>query len=145
MLGQHPEQWDIIRENPALIPQAVNEIIRLESPIQGFTRYVTEDVEVDDIRVPTGSRVAVLYASANRDERKWRDPEKFNVLRDGVGDHLGFGFGEHQCVGNNLARMEMRMLLTALASRVKRFEVGETQRVMNNVLRGLSKCIVTVH
>ena len=144
LFARHPEQWDVIRRNPALIPQAVNEVIRLESPIQGFTRYVTRDVEVDGTPVPTGSRVAVLYASANRDERKWRDPDTFDVLRDDLGDHLGFGFGEHQCVGNNLARMEIRLLLTALASRVERFELGETRRVMNNVLRGFSQCIVTV-
>ena len=145
LFAQHPDQWDLIRQNPALIPQAINEIVRLETPIQHFSRYVTQQVAVDAVSLPQGARAIVLYASANRDERKWNDAEVFNVMRAGTAEHLAFGFGEHVCVGSHLARMEIRALLAALAKRVKRFELGKTERVLNNVLRGLAKCEVTVH
>jgi cytochrome P450 len=144
LFAQHPDQWELIRQNPGFIPQAINEIVRLETPIQHFSRYVTEQADVDGATVPQGARVIVLYASANRDERKWSDPDVFNIMRPSTAEHLAFGFGEHVCVGMHLARMEIRALLTALAKRVKRFELGTTERILNNVLRGLSKCEVRV-
>jgi cytochrome P450 len=73
--------------------------------------------------MPAGARAVVLYASANRDERKWTDPERFDVLRKPTG-HLGFGAGEHRCMGLALATLEMRAIITALAKRVQRFEIG---------------------
>ena len=75
LFAQHPDQWDLIRQNPALIPQAINEIVRIETPIQGFSRYVAQDTTVGGVALPQGSRAIVLYASANRDERKWGDPD----------------------------------------------------------------------
>lgn len=145
LFAKHPEQWDIVRANPALIPSAINEVIRIESPIQTFSRYVTSDHTIDGVTMPAGSRAIVAFGSANRDERKWGNPETFDVLRDGSAEHLGFGFGEHHCVGNNLARLEIRALLTALAKRVERFDLVDMHRGVNNVLRGIERCIVTVH
>lgn len=144
LFAQNPDQWQILREKPALIPQAINEVIRIESPIQGFSRVVTEKHVIEGTALPEGSRVIVLYGSANRDERKWENPEVFDVQRKTT-DHLGFGFGEHRCVGNNLARLEISALLAALVKRVERFELGEVRRGINNVLRGIVKCDVTVH
>jgi cytochrome P450 len=144
LFARHPEQWDIVRQNPALLPQAINEIIRIETPIQGFSRYLTTDHEIDGTLMPAHARAIVLYGSANRDERKWGNPEEFDILRAATNDQMGFGFGEHACVGNNLARLEIRALLTALAKRVSRFELGATSRAVNNVLRGLKVCEVTV-
>ena len=144
LFGEHPEQWDLVREDPKLIPHAINEIVRLESPIQGFSRYLTEDYELDGVTMPAGSRAVVLYASANRDERKWESPEKFDVLRRPT-DHLGFGAGEHRCMGLPMATMEMRAVLTALVSRVERFEIGDSEPLINNTLHGLTKLEVTVH
>jgi cytochrome P450 len=145
LFARNPEQWDVVRDNPALLPQAVNEAIRIESPIQAFSRYVARDHEIEGINLPRGSRAIVLFGSANRDERKWGDPDKFRVNREGSSEHLGFGFGEHRCVGNNLARLEIRALLAALARRVKRFELHEMERGVNNVLRGIKTCVVSVH
>jgi cytochrome P450 len=145
LFAQHPQEWDIVHENPALLPQAINEAIRIESPIQAFSRYVAEDHEIDGVILPKGSRAILLFGSANRDERRWDDPDHFQVNRRGTNEHLGFGFGEHQCVGNNLARMEIRALLAALTKRVKRFELREMERGVNNVLRGIKKCVVSVH
>ncbi len=145
LFARHPDEWEIVRKNPALLPQAINEAIRIESPIQAFSRYVAQDYEIDGVLLPRGSRAIVLFGSANRDERKWGDPENFRVMRSATNEHLGFGFGEHQCVGNNLARMEIRALLAALAKRVTRFELHEMERGVNNVLRGIRKCVVSVH
>jgi cytochrome P450 len=145
LFAKHPEQWDIIRANPAYIPQAINEVIRLESPIQNFSRHVARDVEIDGVMLPAGSRAIVSFGSANRDERQWKEADAFNVLRNASSEHLGFGFGEHQCVGNNLARLEIRSLLAALAKRIERIELIEMKRGVNNVLRGIERCIVTVH
>jgi cytochrome P450 len=144
LFGRHPDQWDEIRADPSLIPNAINEILRLESPAQGLTRYVTRDHTVGGVTIPAGSRVMVLYASANRDERKWKEPERFDVRREGVAEHLAWGFGPHACVGSGLARLELKVLLAALARRVRRFELGEVERGINMVLRGLRRLEVTV-
>ena len=144
LFGQNPDQWESVRENTAKIPNAINEVVRIESPIQGFSRVTTKDFSHRDHTIPAGSRVIVLYGSANRDERQWDQPESFDVNRNAVG-HLAFGFGEHQCVGNGLARLEIRALLMAFAKRVERFEIGEVEPATNNILRGLAKCEVTVH
>ncbi|HWI85345.1 MAG TPA: cytochrome P450 [Sphingomonas sp.] len=144
LLATNPDQWDILRENPAIIPNAVNEVVRLESPIQNFSRVATRDVVIDGVTIAAGSRVITSYGAANRDPRKWDDPDRFDVRRRAM-DHVGFGHGVHQCIGNNLARMEITALLTALARRVKRIELHHSERQLNNVLRGFRVLDVTVH
>ena len=143
LFGRYPEQWDLVREQPALIPSAINEALRLESPIRGFTRRVIADARIGEARLPAGSRVLLLYASGNRDERKWQDPERFDVLRR-ASDHLGFGNGAHMCAGLHLARLEITALLEVLAEKVRRFEIGEPVLALNNVLRGLASLPVRV-
>jgi cytochrome P450 len=98
---------------------------------------------MDGVLLPAGSRAIVFYGSGNRDERKFADPDRFDVRR-GANDQLGFGSGPHACVGMHLARIEMRALFTALASRVQRFEVVEAKRSLHNVLRGFSHLRVKV-
>lgn len=144
LLADNPDQWDILRGNPGMIPNAVNEVVRIESPIQAFSRVTTRDVEIDGITVPAGSRVILSYAAANRDPRKWEDPDRFDVRRRVI-DHLGFGHGAHQCIGNNLARMEISALLNALVKRVSRIELNYSERQLNNVLRGFRRLDVTVY
>jgi cytochrome P450 len=143
LFALHPKSWDSIRGNPALIPAAINEVLRIESPIQTFSRYVTRDTDVDGVQVPQGSRALVMFGSANRDERKWQDPERFDIHRKAA-EQLAFGHGEHLCVGLPLARLELRALLASLAKRVKRFEILEVKRGINNTLRGLEKLRVSV-
>lgn len=145
LFSQHPDQWRKLRENPALIASAINEAVRLESPIQNFSRYVAHDVTIGGVTLPAGSRVVVSYGSANRDERKWGNPTEFDILREDCNDHLGFGFGEHNCVGQNLARLEIRALLTEFLPRVEIFELIEQTPFINNVLHGLASCRVRVH
>lgn len=143
LFGRHPAQWDLVREDPALIPNAINEALRLESPVRGFTRHLAADATIGDLTIPRESRLLLLYASANRDERKWQDPERFDVKRR-ANDHLGFGNGTHMCAGLHLARLEMTALLEVLVERVASFEIGEPVLALNNVLRGLASLPVRV-
>ncbi|TFV37610.1 cytochrome P450 [Bradyrhizobium frederickii] len=143
LFGKYPDQWDLVRQDPALIPGAINEALRLESPIRGFTRHLTDHATIGDVTVPKASRVLLLYASANRDERKWQDPERFDVRRR-ASDHLGFGNGTHMCAGLHLARLEMTALLEALVEKVRHFDIGEPVLALNNVLRGLASLPVRV-
>lgn len=144
-LADAPEQWDMIRADATLIPNAIEEAVRLATPIRAFTRYAIEDSEVSGHVIPKGKRVIVCYASANRDPRKYDAPDVFDVTRD-VHDHLGFGQGVHMCMGMHLARREMILLLEALRRRVSRFELlGPPEVAMNTTIRAYSKLPVRVH
>lgn len=143
LFAQNPDQWDLVREDPRLIPHAINEVVRLESPIQRFSRVTTKEVEIGGYRLPEGARVLMLFASGNRDEQHYPDPERFDVRRK-PSDHLAFGHGVHACVGMNLARLEIRLLLEALAAEVERFEVLDMERAMNSTLRGIARLDVSV-
>lgn len=141
--SRHPDQWDLLRRDPSLVPGAFNEVLRIEAPVQFFCRVATRDVEVDGQPLAAGSRVMMLYASANRDERKWDDPERFDITRNPV-DQLAFGYGMHGCAGQGLARLEGHSILGALARRVERFETGTPVRRLNQLIRGLDALPTTV-
>jgi cytochrome P450 len=143
LFAQNSDQWEILRKDPTLIPHAINEALRLESPVQRFTRLVTRDHEIDGTVLPAGSRVVLLYGSANRDERKYPDPDRFDIRRK-PSDHLAFGRGEHVCIGMNLARVQMRALFEELIPRVERFELLESDLALNNTLRGFGTLKVRV-
>lgn len=138
LLGTNPAQWQMILDDPSLIPNAINEAVRVESPIRGFTRYLAADTQVGETLIPKAGRALMLYASANRDERRWEEPAKFDVKRI-LTDHVGFGHGIHSCAGMQLARLEIRSIVTAMTRRVKRIDVGTPVLAMNNVLRGYSQ------
>lgn len=144
LFARYPEQWDILRARRELIPNAVNEVIRLESPIPSFTRVTTTDTQIDGVAIPAGSRVMVMYGSANRDERQWSEPTTFNITRPHVARQLGWGVGEHACLGMGLARLEMRTILAALINRVERIEIEGMERAINMTLRSLKSLQVRV-
>ena len=143
LFGRFPEQWELLRSDPSLIANAVNEAIRLESPIRGFTRLVTREHKIESTTLPANSRALILFASANRDERKWNYPDAFDIRRR-VTEHVGFGYGIHACAGMHLARLEMQSLLLVLLPRVRRFLLGTPTFIRNNVLHGLQSLPVTV-
>jgi cytochrome P450 len=143
LLAKHPEQWQKLREAPSRVASAVNEILRMEAPIQGFSRLLTRDYNMDGILLPAGSRAIAFYGAANRDERKFPRPHTFDVMRTSS-EQLAFGFGPHVCLGQHLARLEMVAIFRALASRVKKFHIEEEVRAVNNVLRGFSKLVVSI-
>jgi cytochrome P450 len=137
LFSLHPEQWQTVRARPDLLPQAFEEVVRFESPVQCFARSVRRAVELDGVALSPGARAVLLFGSANRDERRWPRGDGFDVRRDASG-HLGFGYGVHGCAGQGLARIEAHAILGALAVRVRSFECGPPQRRLNNAVRGLS-------
>jgi cytochrome P450 len=144
LFANNPDQWDLVRDDPSLIPAAINEALRLEAPIQGFSRHVARDYDMDGAWLPEGSRAIAFYGAANRDPRQFPDPDRFDIRRDNPGRHVAFGAGPHMCLGMNLAKLEMHALFTALARKVRRFHIETEERTLNNVLRGFSKLIVVV-
>lgn len=137
LLGEDPAQWRELQRNPELAPSVVNEVLRIEAPAQLFGRMTAVEVEIDGARIEKGQRVAVVYASANRDERKYPDPDRFDIRRNPAG-HLTFGAGLHACAGQFLAKLELRAVLDELIEQVDTISVGEPVRKLNNVLRGLT-------
>jgi len=135
LLGRHPDQYEQVRANPKLIPSAVNEALRFASPVRAFTRLAVKAYRTGDIDIPEGDRVLILYGSANRDERHYSDPDRFDVTRD-ARDHLAYGSGVHRCAGSHLAQLELEALLRAVVERVRRIEVGEPRILMSNMLHG---------
>ncbi len=131
----NPGQWARLRQDPSLSRVAFDEAVRWESPVQTFFRTATTDVRIGDVVVPDGHKILMFLAAANRDPRRWAEPDTFDLSRDPSG-HVGFGMGIHQCVGQHVARLEAEALLTALARRVRTIELdGPTKRHHNNPLR----------
>jgi cytochrome P450 len=112
-LIENPDQLALLRNDPSLIPDAVEEGLRYCSPVQGLFRYVTRDTDLNGVTIPAGSRVWVCYASANRDPKRFEDPDRFDITRDARG-HVAFGWGLHFCLGSNLARREARVAIAEL-------------------------------
>src|SRR5712672_1533685 len=110
LLAENPDQRAILRQNPALIPDAVEEAIRLATPLQLVGRTTAREVTLHGVTIPAGGRVVLVYGAANRDERRFRDPDRFDVRR-GRFRHLGFGEGMHGCLGAPLARLEAKVAL----------------------------------
>ncbi|AYJ51640.1 cytochrome P450 [Rhodococcus sp. P1Y] len=134
LFAHNPEQWQILRDDPDRIPNAVNEVVRYESPLRAFSRRAVRDTDIGGAPVPAGARILVIYASANRDPREWHDPDTFDITRDAA-RQLGFGSGVHGCAGQGLARLETQTLLRLLARRVERIEPAGTPRwAVNNVI-----------
>ena len=137
LLGDHPDQRRRLTEDPSLIPNAVEEILRYESPSPIQSRYVARDVEIHGRTVPEGNVMVLLNASANRDERHFPDADRFDVGRD-VGRHLAFGFGIHVCLGAALARLEGRVALEEVLKRFPQWEVDydRAERARTSTVRG---------
>ncbi|RDI62787.1 cytochrome P450 [Nocardia pseudobrasiliensis] len=144
LLAENPEQWAAVRRDHTLVPAAFLEGIRMETPIQCFSRVTTDDVAIEDRVIPAGSRVVVSYASANRDERHYPDPDRYLVRRNPA-DTVGFGSGVHNCPGRVLASMEANALFGALAARAATVELtGEPTRTPNTITRGLDRLPVRI-
>ena len=145
LFAEHPEQWQAVRDDPSLIPNAFNEVVRIESPIRVFTRVAASDTEIGGEPIPAGSRLAVLYGAANRDERRFPAAEHFDVRRENAAEQLGFGYGSHGCAGQGLARMEAHALLAALTRRVGTITLaGPVTHAFNNLINARASVPVTV-
>ena len=122
VLSEHPRELERVRENPALIPRLVEEVLRFEPPGQSSLRLTTEDVELSGVTIPRGSVVVALVAAAMRDESRFPQADRFLLERESQST-LAFGHGPHYCLGAMLARMEARLGLEALFSRIRGFSL----------------------
>jgi cholest-4-en-3-one 26-monooxygenase len=130
----HPEQLARLRDDPALWPSTVEEVLRWVSPVlNGMVRTAMEDIEVGDVLIRAGDKVTLWYPSANRDESHFADPFAFDIGRD-PNDHVAFGAGIHFCLGASLARLEIRVTLQTVFHRFRDIEqAGEMVRLRSNV------------
>ena len=142
LLGQHPEQFQKLREDLSLVPSTLAEVIRLRTPAPVFGRRATRDVEVGGTLIPAGAQVALCYGSANMDPRKFDDPEVFDITRNAV-DHIGFGYGIHACAGQGLAKLEIHGLLTVWAQQVESYRIGAVVPRLNNFTRPYDSIEIT--
>jgi cytochrome P450 len=122
VLAEHPEQRRELVADRSLIPNAIEELLRFESPGPQIARYMPEDVEMYDQKVPEGSVMLFIVSAANRDERRWEDADRFDIHRK-VGQHLAFGYGIHYCLGAALARLEGRIALDEFLNRFPEWDV----------------------
>lgn len=138
-LARHPAQWQRLRADPTLAKRAFEEALRWNGVVQTFFRTTARAVEVDGVTLPEGAKVLLFYGAANRDPRKWDQPDTFDIERSASG-HLGFGFGIHQCLGQMVARFEAEAVLDALVSEVSDLRLaGPVERPVNNTLYPIGK------
>jgi cytochrome P450 len=137
--AEFPDQWDAVRARPELIPNAVEEVLRWDSPFRSFYRRTLAPASIGGVDVPADADVCVMLAAANRDPDRFTDPDRFDVTRPDAKAHLAFGASIHLCLGAPVARLETIEFLTALAGRVRRFErTGEAVRSPNQTVRKFS-------
>jgi cytochrome P450 len=147
-MAERPDLWDAVRADATLISSVVEEGLRMATPTQGMFRVVRRDTELDGVAIPKGSTVVVMFASANRDEAFFSDPDRFDPNRANLRDHVAFGKGTHYCLGANLARLEGQVAFEVLRERVARIELVDTNTFEYEpsfILRGLKKLDVILH
>ena len=143
-MARFPDQWLRLRNDPTLARNAFEEAIRFESPVQTFFRTTTREVELSGHRLREGEKVLMFLGSANRDPRRWDNPDRYDITRRTSG-HVGFGSGIHMCVGQLVARLEGEVMLAALVRKVGKIEItGPVKRRYNNTLRGLENLPITI-
>lgn len=138
LFGRHPEQLELVRHNPELVPAAFAEVLRYWTPLHIWGRTTTREVELGGVTVPAGAQLGILLGAGNRDPRHYDNPDNFDVTRNPV-DHLSFGYGPHGCAGQGLARLEGHAIVEALARRVKSLSLGDGYRVPSNITRSFEQ------
>lgn len=143
LLARHPDQWTLLREDPSRVTAAVAEALRLHSPVRHFTRSTTRAVDIGGTAVPAATRVLIMYGSANRDERRFPDPDRYDMTRT-VHSHVAFGHGIHRCPGAGLATREITTLLEAILARVDHLELqGPPTWGSNLTIHGLQSAHIS--
>ena len=144
-LAEHPDQWEAMAADPALVPGAVEELIRWVTPLNNFFRVADRPAELGGVAIAEGDRLLLAYPSANRDERIFTDPDRFDIGRH-PNPHVAFGFGTHFCLGASLARLETRVVLEELVRRVRTYDIDAdaSRRVHSVNVRGFDTLPTTV-
>jgi cytochrome P450 len=141
---ERPDQWELLRSQPELLENAVEELLRFEPTAQYMRRTAMSDIELGEITVPTGTDLVCWIASANRDEGRWGETaDQLDITRADARQHVAFGKGAHVCIGSWLARMELEVVLRTMLERYPRSVVGEQELVWSsNVIRGPEELLV---
>jgi cholest-4-en-3-one 26-monooxygenase len=138
-LCENPDQLEQLRRDPALLPGAIEEILRWVSPVMQFRRTATRDTTLGSREIRKGDKVVLYYGAANRDPDVFENPETFDVART-PNPHLAFGVGPHFCMGSHIARLEMRVTLEEFLRRFPRFELaGPPERQESNFISGIKR------
>lgn len=136
---EFPDQYQLLRSDPSLLRAAFDESLRWDSPSRMAGRIAVKDVEIEGIVIPKGERCGLMFAAANRDPRKWADPDRYDIKRDHRG-HVGWGYGVHSCVGRVLALLEAEALLGAIVQHIEKWEAaGEPEPWMTTIGHGPAK------
>jgi len=141
--AENPDQRRAVREDLSLLPKAVEEVLRFDGPVQGLARTLTREVEFYGQKVAVGEKILLLYGAANRDERRFDEPDKFDIRRK-QRSHLAFGQGRHFCLGAALARLEGQLAFEALLTRIPDYELvsGGREYLHSGPIRGLDKLLI---
>ena len=136
---EFPDQYQLLRADPSLLKAAFDESLRWDSPSRMAGRIAMKDVEIEGVVIPQGERCGLMFAAANRDPRKWKDPDRYEIKRENRG-HVGWGYGVHACVGRVLALLEAEALLGAIVEHVERWEsAGPVEPWMTTIGHGPAK------
>ncbi len=145
-LNEQPDEYQKLRENPALIPNMVAEFVRWQTPVIHMRRTAVQDIELGGQQIREGDKVVMWYLSGNRDELVFPDADRIMIDRPNARAHVAFGFGIHRCMGNRLAEMQLRVLWEEIMKRFDRVElVGDVERLPNNFIRGIKDVPVRLH
>ena len=142
LLAENPDEWEALKDDPTRAPKIVEEALRLSTPTQGMFRISTKDHELGGVHIPEGARLVIVFASANRDESLYPEPDEFAPDRDHLRDHLAFGKGIHFCLGAALSRLEGKVALEELSRRIDSFSLPDSNRFEyfpSFLLRGLTR------
>jgi cholest-4-en-3-one 26-monooxygenase len=138
-----PDQLARLRQDPSLVPSAVEEILRFNPPVHAFRRQTTRATEIRGVEIPENTKILMWYPSVNRDEEVFVDPQRFDVARS-PNDHLSFGIGEHFCLGANLARLELRAIFAGIVERLHDVELAAPpRRLRSTFVNGVKEMRVT--
>ncbi|MGK0337421.1 MAG: cytochrome P450 [Candidatus Azotimanducaceae bacterium] len=145
-LNQYPDEYQKLRDNAALIPNMVSEMIRWQTPVIHMRRTALKDFDLSGKNIKQGDKVIMWYLSGNRDESVFPDADKLIIDRKNARQHVSFGFGVHRCMGNRLAEMQLRVLWEEIQKRFRKVEiVGDVTRLPNNFIRGIADVPVVLH
>jgi cytochrome P450 len=136
-LNQNPDQYQKLRDNPALIPSMVSETIRWQTPLAHMRRTAMQDIELGGKTIRKGDKVVMWYVSGNRDDSVIQTPDRYIIDRERPRQHMSFGYGVHRCVGNRLAELQLRLIWEEILKRYPVIEVmGEPERVPSPFVKG---------
>ena len=145
-LNRHPGEYDKLRRNPALIQSMVPEIIRWQTPLTHMRRTALKDIELGGKNIRKGDKVVMWYLSGNRDDSVIDRPDDLVIDRASPRHHLSFGYGIHRCMGNRLAELQLKIIWEEIAKRFEFVEVvGEPERLLSNLVRGITRLPVRLH